>query len=99
MSSNNNDAPERAHKAGAFDIRNFIAMLIGIYGIILIIVGLVATSDLDLKRADNLNINLIAGIGMALVAAFFVIWARLRPVVVPDEPDDAGSPQAGPDAH
>ena len=45
MSSNKHDAPERAHKAGAFDIRNFIAMLIGIYGIILIIVGLVATSD------------------------------------------------------
>ena len=38
----------------------------------------------------------MAGIGMVVVAAVFMIWARLRPVVVPDEPDDAGSPQAGP---
>ena len=32
-----------------------------------------------------MNINLDAGIGMAVVAALFLVWARLRPVAVPDE--------------
>jgi hypothetical protein len=32
-----------------------------------------------------MNVNLGAGIGMLVFAALFVAWARLRPVVVPDE--------------
>lgn len=69
--------------AGAFDIRMIIAMLIGIYGLILVVTGLVATSDADLEQADGFNINLWAGIGMVVVAAVFLIWVRLRPIVVP----------------
>ncbi len=57
------------HKAGAFDIRNFIAMLIGIYGIVLVIAGLIGPSEAELEKADGLNINLYAGIGMVVVAA------------------------------
>ena len=34
-----------------------------------------------------MNINLYAGIGMMVVSAFFVTWARLRPVVVPVRSD------------
>ncbi len=72
-------------QAGAFDVRNFIAMLIGIYGVVLVLMGLFATSADDLERAGGLNINLWAGAGMAVVAAAFATWARLRPVVVPAE--------------
>lgn len=80
------DAEEGStHRAGAFDIRNFIGALIGIYGVVLVIVGLVGTNDTQLNKADGMNINLYAGIGMVLVAAFFITWARLRPVVVPPE--------------
>ncbi len=71
--------------AGAFDIRTIIAMLIGLYGVVLVLAGLFGTTDADLERAGGMNINLNAGIGMAVVAALFVAWARLRPVVVPDE--------------
>lgn len=78
----------RAHKAGAFDIRTFIAALIGIYGVVLVLVGLFDTQQADLDRADGLNINLWAGLGMVIVAALFQAWARWRPVVVPDDPDD-----------
>jgi hypothetical protein len=82
---------EAPHKAGAFDIRNFIAMLIGIYGVVLVIAGLIGPSEADLEKADGLNINLYAGIGMVVVAAGFLLWARLRPVVVPDhETSDQG---------
>ena len=37
------------HRAGAFDIRIFIASLIGIYGIVLVIVGLIGPSDAELR--------------------------------------------------
>jgi hypothetical protein len=73
--------------AGAFDIRTIIALLIGIYGVVLVLAGLLGTSDRDMSRAGGMNINLDAGIGMVVVAALFLVWARLRPVVVPDEVD------------
>jgi drug/metabolite transporter (DMT)-like permease len=76
--------------AGAFDIRIIIAMLIGLYGVVLVVTGLVATSDADLDKADGVNINLWAGLGMAAVAAVFFVWARLRPIVVetPEEREE-----------
>ena len=84
------DAEEGAtHRAGAFDIRNFIGALIGIYGVVLVIVGLVGTNQTQLDKANGMNINLFAGIGMVLVAAFFITWARLRPVVVPAEHEES----------
>jgi hypothetical protein len=75
------DASEAPHRAGAFDIRIFIASLIGIYGIVLVIYGVVGPSAAELKKTDGVNINLWAGIGMVVVAAVFLLWARLRPVV------------------
>jgi hypothetical protein len=85
---------DSSRRAGAFDIRNFIALLIGIYGIILLIAGLIGPSDAQLAKSDGLNINLVAGIGMILLSAFFLTWARLRPVVVPEEPEE-GTTSAG----
>jgi hypothetical protein len=76
---------QRRHQAGAFDIRMIIAMLIGIYGVVLVLAGFLGTSDADLQRAGGMNVNLSAGVGMLVVAALFVLWARLRPVAVPDE--------------
>jgi drug/metabolite transporter (DMT)-like permease len=77
----------RVHRAGAFDIRNFIGALIGLYGVVLVIYGIVGSSAAQLKKSDQVNINLWAGIGMVVVAAFFATWARLRPVVVPEDPE------------
>ena len=81
------DTSETPHRAGAFDIRMFIASLIGIYGVVLVIVGLVGPSDAELEKSGGLNINLWAGLGMIIMSAAFVLWSRLRPVVVPE--DDA----------
>jgi hypothetical protein len=44
----------------------------------------VGTSETELEKSDGLNINLLAGIGMVVVAAAFLTWARMRPVVVPE---------------
>ena len=80
------EAPgEQKHRAGLFDIRFIIAALIGLYGAILFVVAFF-TTDAQKAKADGLNINLYAGIGMLVVAALFVLWSRWRPIVVPDEP-------------
>ncbi len=94
------DATEGAsHRAGALDIRNFIGGLIGLYGIVLTALGLFGTSDADMDRTGGFAVNLWAGIGMLVAAAGFIAWARLRPVVVPDDADagDHGREQVGKD--
>ena len=86
------DADDGApHRAGAFDIRNFIAMLIGLYGVVLVIYGIIGSTDTQLAKSDGVNINLWAGLGMLVVGIGFFVWAKVRPVVVPahlDEDDD-----------
>jgi hypothetical protein len=84
--------PRNQHTAGALDIRNIIGGLIGAYGVILTVMGLFGDKELD--KTGGVNANLWAGIVMLVMGAAFLIWARLRPVVVPEHPaaaqDDAG---------
>lgn len=70
--------------AGAFDIRVIIAALIGIYGIVLVVLGLTGQTQAT-EGESPLNINLWAGIGMLVFTGAMVTWARLRPVVVPKD--------------
>jgi len=77
------------HKAGAFDIRNIIGALMGLYGVILTLAGLFG--DPELEKTGGVNANLWTGLALIVVAAVFLGWARLRPIVVPekfDRPDD-----------
>jgi hypothetical protein len=71
-------------KAGAFDIRIVIAALVGIYGLVLTILGAVE-KQAEIDKAAGININLWGGIGMLVFAALFVLWTRLRPIQVPTE--------------
>ncbi len=89
------------HTAGAFDVRAIIAGLIGVYGLILTGLGLFRATEEELARADGLNINLWAGLGMLAVAAAFGLWVRVRPIVgderTPDSPattDESTDPAA-----
>lgn len=82
----------RPHKAGAFDIRLIIALLIGVYGVILTVMGIGFTSAEDKAKAAGVNINLWAGIGMLVVAALFITWAKVRPLVVPARPESDDTP-------
>lgn len=87
MTQHDSPSPQTAQRAArAFDIRTFIAALIGIYGVVLVLMGFFSTSDRDLDRAGGVNVNLWAGIGMLVAAALFQAWAMWRPVVVPTEP-------------
>jgi drug/metabolite transporter (DMT)-like permease len=75
----------RKHTAGALDIRNIIGGLLGVYGVILVLMGLFGDKQLD--KTGDVNANLWAGLALVVVAAVFLTWARLRPIVVPDHVD------------
>jgi hypothetical protein len=68
--------------AGAFDVRNVIAALIGFYGVVLVVVGLVDDGEEALAKAGGVNANLWVGLAMLAFALAFAAWARLRPIVV-----------------
>ncbi len=75
------------HAAGAFDVRNVIAALIGFYGVVLVVVGLVDNGEAALEKAGGVNANLWVGIAMIIFAVSFALWSRLRPIVVEAKPE------------
>ncbi|WP_255950262.1 hypothetical protein [Streptomyces odontomachi] len=67
-----------ATAARLFDIRLIIGGLFVIYGVIVTIAGITA-SDADLKKAQDININLWTGLGMLVLGLLFLLWLKLRP--------------------
>ena len=63
-----------------FDLRMIIAMLFAIYGIICVIWGAAFTPSSQLAKADGINVNLVAGIGMIVVALLFLWWTLAKPI-------------------
>ncbi|MQY13550.1 hypothetical protein SRB5_36980 [Streptomyces sp. RB5] len=88
MNDEQSAAPAR-HHAGALDIRSVIAGLIGCYGIVLTVMGLVSDSAADRVKTGDVNANLWAGLGMIAAAALFALWAYLRPLGRAPAPGDA----------
>lgn len=66
--------------AGAFDIRSVIGALLGVYGVILTLMGLFA--DPETEKTGGVNANLWAGLALLVVGGGFLVWARVRPTVV-----------------
>ena len=81
------DAPKSA-AAKLFDIRLLIGGLFVVYGLMLTVAGFF-TSDAELKKASDLNINLYLGIGMLVLGLLFLLWRKLNPTVVDPEPETA----------
>lgn len=79
-----------------FDIRTIVGALLGLYGVILVIAGLVHDTAVEEARTGGINANLWAGVAMLAVALAFVVWARLRPVAV-DHPAVENEKGAGAD--
>ena len=88
----------RQHAAGAYDVRNVIAGLIGFYGVVLVVMGLVGDSAAEQAKTGGVDANLWAGIAMLVFAAAFALWSRLRPVVVDPGADVTGD-EDRPPAH
>ncbi|MGY1749515.1 hypothetical protein [Modestobacter sp. SYSU DS0511] len=96
-------AGAKRRTAGAYDVRTVIAGLIGFYGVVLVILGIVDYGDAEAAKTGDWNANLWVGIGMLVFALAFAAWTRLRPVVVEDDPAGGSSaavedPTGGADA-
>ena len=85
----------RSASAGLFDLRYILAILFVIYGIVVLVMGLGFTSRSDLDKADGINVNLWSGIVMLVVAVLFGLWARLRPVRIPENLQEDEEPTPG----
>ncbi len=82
------DEAEAVRKANLFDIRRLIGGLFVVYGVILVVLGLVGSHAVK-HKADNINIDLWSGIGILVFAVFMIGWALARPVV-PEPPETRG---------
>ena len=65
--------------ANLFDLRRIIAGVFGVWGVLLVILGL-TESDAEIERAAGVNINLWAGLGMLGISLVFTVWALTRPL-------------------
>jgi drug/metabolite transporter (DMT)-like permease len=61
------------------DIRRIIGGLLGVYGVILLLAGILG-SDAEKNKAAGLNINLYVGIALIVASALFWFWALSRPL-------------------
>jgi hypothetical protein len=76
---------ERA--ANLLDVRRIIGGLLGVYGAILLVAGIVG-SDADKEKAAGVNVNLWVGLALLLACAVFWVWALTRPLS--EELDEPG---------
>ena len=80
---------ERATRiANRFDIRRLIGGLFLVYGTVLTLMGIFGSSHVK-NKADGINIDLYAGIGMLVFAGLMLFWAFARPVQ-PEPPETRG---------
>ena len=86
MSNEESNEPVSA-ASKLFDLRVLIGGLFTVYGIVLTIVGLLATQA-ALAKAAGININLWMGLGMLALGVFFLAWWRMRPLRHEPPPSD-----------
>jgi xanthine/uracil/vitamin C permease (AzgA family) len=72
---------EHSSASKLFDLRYLIGGLMGVYGIVLVVVGL-ADSQAEVDKAAGIRINLWMGLGMLVLGLLFLIWARTRPLTI-----------------
>jgi hypothetical protein len=69
-----------------FDLRTIIALLFGVYGLVLVGIGIFGTDDAQRAKSGGTNLNLWTGLAMIVLAVVFAGWVRLRPL----HPEPAG---------
>ncbi len=82
------DAETGTRTAGAFDIRVIIGALLGIYGVVLLLTDLVGNPEARVDRANDIDLNLWTGLALLVASAIFVLWARLRPIVLKESAEE-----------
>ncbi len=76
------DEPIPASKARLFDVRRIIGGLFVVYGLLVGAIGLFDSPE-QIDKAQGVNINLWAGVGMLVLGGLFLVWQWLRPAEVP----------------
>jgi hypothetical protein len=80
-----------AKAANWFDVRRIIGGLFLLYGVTMIVTGLVGSHEIKTK-ASGINIDLWSGIVMVIFAIAMLAWALLRPTgPEPEETRGEGS--------
>ena len=74
MSEPTTTKAERA--ANLFDLRRIIGGVFVAWGVLLVMLGLFASSEVE----NGANINLFAGLGMLALGILFLLWAFTRPL-------------------
>jgi drug/metabolite transporter (DMT)-like permease len=74
-----------------FDLRWLIGALFAFYGVVLVIASFFVSTE----KSQGVDINLWLGLAMFLLGAFFLVWARLRPLVIEGESALAHRDQSG----
>jgi hypothetical protein len=74
-------AGESQSTRNLFDLRVIIGGLFTIYGIYLVIHGIL-DGDQAIQKAAGVRINLWSGIGMLVLSTGFLLWAKLRPLTL-----------------
>lgn len=71
-------------KAGAFDLRNVIGALMGIYSIILLLSYFFLDPGINPETGalKNATDNLWMGLALLAASVIFLAWAKLRPIVI-----------------
>ena len=72
------DEVQATRAANRFDIRRLIGGLFALYGLILLVLGIVGSSNVKHKAA-GINVDLWTGNGMLVFAALMIFWALSRP--------------------
>lgn len=78
---------KKKSSAGAFDLRNVIGGLLGLYGLILLIAFAVIDPGVDASTGEPkvADYNLWAGLGLVIAAVVFFAWAKLNPIIVEED--------------
>jgi hypothetical protein len=104
MSERDHTGPDtgRRHTAGLFDVRIIIGALLTLYGVVVLVTGLVGGSGTADSHTDGDTIDTWVGAALLVIGILFVLWARARPVVVDEAQverdagaDDAAGGRAG----
>lgn len=97
MSSTGQSTPaEKTVKAGALDVRVIIGALLGLFGVVVFVTGLVTGAGSGKPpHSDPDHLNIYVGIGLIAASLFFLAWSRIRPLLVPVEEGTVEAKRAG----
>ena len=75
--------------ARLMDLRFVLALLFGIFGVIVTYTGIVAGPE-EIEKAAGINISLWTGLALLLLSTVFTVWLLRSPPEVPTSTSDLG---------